>query len=172
MSDDLKNQKELIEERVIKGNSRTVLMDVPGDFGKRNVIGILNILKRESREYWNKFDDKEAFGEMNAYNKAIGIIKKWWKTVRVVEIEITGDNWIWGKSKLRPQDKQLCVVIINPEMSAELPRICQYRAKNREYVSKDEIFYQHEIQYWKPIEFPEDMNRRILSEIEGRFKEC
>ena len=45
-------------------------------FDKERVIEELRIKAEESKRFWNDFDDEEAFGEMNAFNKAIEIVKK------------------------------------------------------------------------------------------------
>ena len=40
------------------------------------MIEELKNLAEVSREYWSKFDDEDAFGEMNAYTRAIEIVEK------------------------------------------------------------------------------------------------
>lgn len=61
-------------------NERTALkhmiMDEPAAFDKKKVIKELKNLAEVSREYWSKFDDEDAFGEMNAYTRAIEIVEK------------------------------------------------------------------------------------------------
>lgn len=45
-------------------------------FDKEKVIDELRAKAEDSRKYWSEFDDESAFGEMNAYEKAIEIVEK------------------------------------------------------------------------------------------------
>ena len=40
------------------------------------MIKELKSLAEDSRKYWSKFDDEDAFGEMNAYTRAIEVVEK------------------------------------------------------------------------------------------------
>ena len=53
-----------------------MIMDEPAAFDKEKVIEELKSLAEDSRKYWNEFDDEDAFGEMNAYTRAIEIVEK------------------------------------------------------------------------------------------------
>ena len=48
----------------------------PAAFDKKKMIEELKSLAEDSRKYWNEFDDEDAFGEMNAYTRAIEIVEK------------------------------------------------------------------------------------------------
>ena len=90
-----------------------------------------------------------------------------------VEIEIPDDRWFSGEWEIRPQDKQLCVVIF---IDGGV-RILQYR-KN-EYGQKEILhslsiptyFTWDIVDRWKPLGLPADVNERILTEIEKWFEE-
>lgn len=109
-----------------------------------------------------------------------------------VEIEIPDDRWFRGEWEIRPQDKQLCVVI--PNIGNKNPLICQWRWGNHNHVGMNafcdisERFYHESIgiieeefipnylgmgnvDRWKPLGLPEDVNDRILSKIEKWFEE-
>lgn len=49
----------------------TVIDDQPSAFDKEKVVEELKSLAEDSRKYWSEFDDEDAFGEMNAYTRAI-----------------------------------------------------------------------------------------------------
>ena len=92
-----------------------------------------------------------------------------------VEIEIPDDRWFRGEWQIRPQDKQLCVVILN--QGSKIPRIFQYR----EDMNNDFCFFDIEncvdyfewkcVNRWKPLGLPADVNERIVAEIEKWFEE-
>ena len=86
-----------------------------------------------------------------------------------VEIEIPDDRWLRGEWKIRPQDKQLCVVIMNDDNLIDL-RVCQYR--NEFFVDYDcgVMNPWSDVDRWKPIGLPADVNERVLAEIEKRFE--
>ena len=48
----------------------------PTAFDTEKVIEELRNKAEISKEFWKDFDDEEAFGEMNAFNKAIEIVEK------------------------------------------------------------------------------------------------
>ena len=48
----------------------------PTAFDKKKVIEELKTKAEDSRKYWSEFNDEDAFGEMNAYIKAIEIVEK------------------------------------------------------------------------------------------------
>lgn len=48
----------------------------PTAFDKEKVIEELKARTEDSRKYWKAFDDEDAFGEMNAYRRAIEIVEK------------------------------------------------------------------------------------------------
>lgn len=54
----------------------TIIEEQPADFDKEKVIKELKSLAEDSRKYWSKFDDEDAFGEMNAYTRAIEVVEK------------------------------------------------------------------------------------------------
>ena len=109
-----------------------------------------------------------------------------------VEIEIPDDRWFRGEWQIRPQDKQLCVVI--PNVGNKNLLICQWRWRTHNHVGMNafcdisERFY-HErfgiieeyfrpeylgmgnVDRWKPLGLPADVNERILAEIEKWFEE-
>ena len=109
-----------------------------------------------------------------------------------VEIEIPDDRWFRGEWQIRPQDKQLCVVI--PNVENENPIICQWRWGAHNHVGVDAFCdvserFHHEsmgiieeefrpdylgmgnVDRWKPLGLPEDVNGRILAKIEKWFME-
>lgn len=107
-----------------------------------------------------------------------------------VEIEIPGDRWFRGEWQIRPQDKQLCVVLLKDDL---FPRIYQWNKEidcgdriSRGYftdvssikvlmeigeVAEDWHIYMELVDLWKPLGLPEDMNEQILAEIEKWFEE-
>lgn len=52
------------------------ISNCPTAFDKEKVIEELKNLSEDSKKYWSKFDDEDAFGEMNAYTRAIEIVEK------------------------------------------------------------------------------------------------
>ena len=106
-----------------------------------------------------------------------------------IQIEIPDDGWFHKESPVRPQDKQLCLVIPKGE---NYVGIYQYRAPENRwpqfldvshafvYSNMDTDFrLKHYLDYispgyvdrWKPLELPKDVNERILEEIEKWFGE-
>ena len=109
-----------------------------------------------------------------------------------VEIEIPDDRWLRGEWQIRPKDRQLCVVI--PNIGNKNLLICQWRWGTHNHVGMNafcdisERFY-HErfgiieeyfrpeylgmgnVDRWKPLGLPADVNERILAEIEKWFEE-
>ena len=108
-----------------------------------------------------------------------------------VEIEIPDDRWLQGELGLRPQDKQLCVVI--PKIVSKFPMICQWRwgthnpvgidafcdITERFYYKNNDIaaegfiplyFSMSNIDRWKPLRLPKDVEERVLVEIEKWFE--
>lgn len=97
-----------------------------------------------------------------------------------VEIEIPDDRWFRGEWQFRPQDKQLCVVI--HKYGYQTPWIYQYRKadwlhpKNDYFLDVSEEWNPSFLEWcgvdrWKPLGLPEDVNDRILVEIEKWFEE-
>lgn len=100
-----------------------------------------------------------------------------------VQIEIPDDRWFQGEWKFRPQDRQLCVVIPK-EYIAE---IGMYDEKNDRFLRVNttstvrELFgntkyysawvNMRNIDLWKPLGLPADVNERVLAEIEKWFVE-
>jgi hypothetical protein len=84
MSDDLISRKAVIaaadrhtrEDGTLDDDISVILEEVETTFDKKKVIKELKNLAEVSREYWSKFDDEDAFGEMNAYTRAIEIVEK------------------------------------------------------------------------------------------------
>lgn len=86
----------------------------------------------------------------------------------LANIEISDDGWISGKT--RPQNKQLCLVILDDDNLVDL-RICQYR---NGFVFDWDCGVMNpwsEVDRWKPLDLPENLNDRILEQIEKQFEE-
>ena len=88
MSDDLISRKAVLKElREIMdephnvmflmgiGAATAIIEHMETAFDKEQVIEELKNLSKDSREYWNQFQDESAFGEFIAYKKAIEIIE-------------------------------------------------------------------------------------------------
>ena len=81
MSDDLISRKTVIatvdrhtrEDGTLDDDISVILEEVETTFDKEKVIEELKSLAEDSRKYWSKFD---AFGEMNAYTRAIEVVEK------------------------------------------------------------------------------------------------
>ena len=90
-----------------------------------------------------------------------------------VEIEIPDDRWFRGEWEIRPQDKQLCVVITNESTVT----ICQFRKDEellKDYflnIDKSNYISWMFVDRWKPLGLPADVNGRVLAEIEKWFEE-
>lgn len=106
-----------------------------------------------------------------------------------VEIEVPDDRWIRGEWEIRPQDKQLCIVLMKDDL---FPMICQWNKGidcgdriSRGYfadvsstkvlmeigeVTEDWRIYMELVDCWKPLGLPEDVNNRVLEEIEKWFE--
>ena len=91
-----------------------------------------------------------------------------------VEIEIPDDRWFRGERQLRPQDKQLCVVIFIDSGV----RILQYRKDEKHgqqeilhSLSLPTYFTWNIVARWTPLGLPADVNERVLSEINKWFEE-
>lgn len=52
------------------------ILEMPAAFDKETVVEKLEKLSESAREEWNEYDDEYAFGEMNAYTRAIEIVEK------------------------------------------------------------------------------------------------
>ena len=84
MSDDLISREAVIaavdrhtrEDGTLDDDISVILEEVETTFDKEKVIKELKNLAEVSREYWSKFDDEDAFGEMNAYTRAIEGVEK------------------------------------------------------------------------------------------------
>lgn len=94
-----------------------------------------------------------------------------------VQIEIPDDRWFRGEWQIRPQDKQLCVVI-----TKELfPIVCQFRkTKHSKGVFINighaglgflTFVFWDKVRFWKPFEIPTEANERAMAEIEELCKE-
>ena len=109
-----------------------------------------------------------------------------------VEIEIPDNRWFSRELKTRPQDRQLCVVISNVTgipmigMFFENVRIDKYSSKRydcffdviqamefkRMFRNNEPSFLPLDrVDRWKPLGLPDDVNERILAEIEKWFEE-
>ena len=97
-----------------------------------------------------------------------------------VEIEIPDDRWFRGEWRVRPQDKQLCVVIEKESLFNTCIGIAQYRKGNDNFryvlshmIEKYGIGYinMNAVDRWKPLGLPEDVNERGVAEIEKWFEE-
>lgn len=105
-----------------------------------------------------------------------------------IQIEIPDNGWFHRESPVRPQDKQLCVVILN--QGSKIPRIFQYREDmNNDFCFLDiencVDYFEYEIapddaacyavwkcvDRWKPLGLPTDVSELVLAEIEEWFEE-
>lgn len=104
------------------------------------------------------------------------------EVMNIANNENSDYRWHRGEEEIRPQDKQLCVVIIEES----LPIVCQFRKTKH---SSEGMFYNigdvesnfelslhtlvfwDTVEYWKPLGLPEDINERILAEIDKCFEE-
>lgn len=100
-----------------------------------------------------------------------------------VEIEIPDDRWFRGEWQFKPQDKQLCVIIPKEYIT----EIGMYDEKYDRFLRVNttstvrELFgntkyysawvNMRDIDRCKPLGLPQDVNERILAEIEKWFKE-
>lgn len=100
-----------------------------------------------------------------------------------VQIKIPDDRWFQGEWKFRPQDKQLCVIISEKYIT----EIGMYDEKHNRFLRVNttstvrELFgntkhysawvHTTDIDRWKPLGLPEDVNERVLVEIEKWFEE-
>ena len=140
------------------------------------------LLSEYSVDELNQFLESEKSREDEAYQIFCHCVSGMSK----VEIEIPDDRWFRGEWDFRPQDKQLCVVI--PKWCDGLPMIAQYRRKSVDGVDcfhilgtmslisrfqPSDIKYQaiSHIRFWKPLWLPEDVEERVLAEIEKWFEE-
>ena len=87
MSDDLISRKALLDrfrygDKEFESDKawicavRRMIKEQPTAFDKEKVIEELKTKAEDSRKYWSEFNDEDAFGEMNAYIKAIEIVEK------------------------------------------------------------------------------------------------
>lgn len=87
MSDDLISRKALLNrfkysetdnetDKAWICTVRRIIKEMPTAFDKEMVIEELKNKAEDSRKYWSEFDDEDAFGEMNAYTRAIEIVNK------------------------------------------------------------------------------------------------
>ena len=107
-----------------------------------------------------------------------------------VEIYYPDDKFIPSDWTIKPQNRQLCVVI--HKYSSQTPRIYQYRKADWLHPKKDYFLDVSEkwnlgslgidewnpsflewwgVDRWKPLGLPEDVNERIMVEIEKWFEE-
>lgn len=120
------------------------------------------------------------------------ILKSRGRKLSKVEIEIPDDRWFRGGLDFRPQDKQLCVVINKvtgiPMVGIYLENVSidRYSSETSNYffdvieVMEFQIMQRSEapgflemedVDRWKPLGLPADVNKRILAEIEKWFEE-
>lgn len=107
-----------------------------------------------------------------------------------VEIEIPDDRWFRGEWDFRPNDKQLCVVLLKDDL---FPRIyqwnkgidCGYRISRGYFTDvsstkvlmeigatwEDWRIYMELVDRWKPLGLPADVNEWVLAETEKWFEE-
>lgn len=87
-----------------------------------------------------------------------------------VEIYYPDDKFIPSDWPIKPQNRQLCVVIMNDDNLVDL-RICQYR--NGFFVDHDcgVMNPWSNVDRWKPLGLPADVNERVLEKIEKWFEE-
>ena len=93
-----------------------------------------------------------------------------------VELILPNDRWFGGGWEVRPKDKEICVVIDSEYL--HVPQIYQYRedrflcigdmwvlSEINESVTPIWIGWE-EIEWWKPLGLPRDVDERIKAEIE------
>lgn len=99
-----------------------------------------------------------------------------------VQIEIPDDRWFRGEWQIRPQDKQLCVIISEKYIT----EIGMYDEKYNRFLRVNttstvrELFgdakyysawiHMIDIDRWTPLGLPADVNERVLAEIEKWFE--
>ena len=103
-----------------------------------------------------------------------------------VQIEIPDDRWFRGEWQFRPQDKQLCAVILkHDDRIKKSLLIMQWTASDTKEsggcfeeipankTDKYKRFYtgMYFVDRWKPLGLPDDVNERIVNEIEKWFEE-
>ena len=109
-----------------------------------------------------------------------------------VEIEIPDDRWFRGGLDFRPQDKQLCVVINKitgiPMVGIYLENVAidRYSSETSNYffdvieamefqiMQRSEapgFLEMEDVDCWKPLGLPSDVEERILADIEKWFEE-
>lgn len=86
-----------------------------------------------------------------------------------VELNLPSNNWVEGNSDERPKDKQMCVVIT----TGRDIRVCQYR-RNMHGMSEllhnlnmPTYFSWSAVDRWYPIDLPDDVEKRVLWDIES-----
>ena len=100
-----------------------------------------------------------------------------------VEIKIPDDRWFRGEWQFKPQDKQLCVIIPKEYIT----EIGMYDEEHNRFLRVNttsvvrELFgntkydsawiHMTDIDRWKPLGLPVDVNDRILAGIEKWFEE-
>lgn len=108
----------------------------------------------------------------------------------VIEISLPDDRWFSREWQIRPQDKQLCVVI--HKYGDQTPWIYQYRKADWLHPKNDYFLDVSEkwnldslgieewnpsfmewrgVDLWKTLELPPDVNERVLADIEKFFEE-
>lgn len=109
-----------------------------------------------------------------------------------VQSEISDDRWFRGEWQFRPQDKQLCVVINKvtgiPMVGIYLENVSidRYSSETSNYffdvieamefqiMQRSEapgFLEMEDVDRWKPLRIPSDVEERILAEIEEWFEE-
>lgn len=108
----------------------------------------------------------------------------------VIEISLPDDRWFSGEWEIRPKDKQMCTVLMKDDL---FPVICQWSNKidcedgiSRGYFTdvslakmymeigepfEDRHIYMEFVERWHPLGLPEDVNERVLAEIEKWLEE-
>ena len=100
-----------------------------------------------------------------------------------VEIEIPDGRWFRGEWQFKPQDKQLCVIIPkeyiteigmydeehNRFLRVNTTSVVRELFGNTKYYSA--WIHMTDIDRWKPLGLPEDVNERILAKVEKWFEE-
>lgn len=103
-----------------------------------------------------------------------------------IQIEIPDDRWFRGEWEIRPQDKQLCVVILkHDDRIKKNLLIMQWMASDTKEsggyfaeipingTDKCKRYYvgMYFVDRWKPLGLPADVSERVLAEIEKWFEE-
>lgn len=134
---------------------------VKNSMSDKEAIALLNSIKRDRipTYYYNgEEDDFENFKLHVAIQQGVNAIDKQNKD------NLPGDGWFSESSETRPVDKQFCLVIL----TFGGIKIVQYmRIKDAFHdLSAPTYGSWSKVDRWRPIEFPDDVKKRILNNME------